>query len=41
MVVTVPSSNETSKIVAGFDYTNALSTFGEGLQGAAISHHLF
>ena len=37
LVTSTARSNETSKIVAGFDSTNALSTFGEGLQGAATA----
>ena len=37
LVTSTARSNQTSKIVAGFDSTNALSTFGEGLQGTATA----
>ena len=37
LVTSTARSNQTSKIVAGFDNTTALSTFGEGLQGAATA----
>lgn len=37
LVTNTARSNQTSKIVSGFDNTNPLATFGEGLQGAATS----
>jgi hypothetical protein len=37
LVTNTARSNETSKVVAGFDNVTALSTFGEGGQGAATS----
>jgi len=37
LVTSTARSNQTSKVVAGFDNTNALATFGEGGQGAATA----
>ena len=37
LVTNTARSNQTSKVVAAFDNTTALSSFGEGLQGAATS----